>query len=245
MARNKSNYTYLPPLLFSVTLCISAGLLFWIQPLIGKTLLPLLGGAAAVWNTCLLFFQTMLLLGYLYALASTRWLSLRAQAAVHLFVILLTAIYLFRFPAHAPVLTTSQQQTPTLWLLETLLFSVGLPFFTISASSPLLQSWFSRLRHHLAVDPYFLFSASNAGSLIALVAFPLALEPGLVLNKQYQFWRVGFVVLAALTCVIALTLKPQVGVSTDSPEHPANGSDSNGKLPVFRRLRWVALSFVP
>ena len=168
MARNKST-NYLAPLLFSATLSISAGLLFWIQPLIGKTLLPLLGGAPAVWNTCLLFFQSMLLLGYVYALASTRWISLRAQAALHVFLVLLTAIYVFRFPAYTPVLTALQQKNPTLWLLKTLLFSVGLPFFTISATSPLLQSWFSRLRHHRAVDPYFLFSASNAGSLIALM----------------------------------------------------------------------------
>jgi len=241
MARNKSTY-FLPPLLFSVTLSISAGLLFWIQPLIGKTLLPLLGGAPAVWNTCLLFFQTMLLLGYVYALASTRWLSLRAQAAVHVFLILLTAIYLFRYPVHAPVLTALQQQNPTLWLLETLLYSVGLPFFIISASSPLLQSWFSRLRHHRAVDPYFLFAASNAGSLIALVAFPLALEPSLGLSQQHQLWRVGFVVLVLLTCASALFLLVfKSGYSQSS----ATQSEQNKKLPVLRRLRWLALSFVP
>jgi len=241
MARNKSTY-FLPPLLFSVTLSISAGLLFWIQPLIGKTLLPLLGGAPAVWNTCLLFFQTMLLLGYVYALASTRWLSLRAQAAVHVFLILLTAIYLFRYPVHAPVLTALQQQNPTLWLLETLLYSVGLPFFIISASSPLLQSWFSRLRHHRAVDPYFLFAASNAGSLIALVAFPLALEPSLGLSQQHQLWRVGFVVLVLLTCASALFL---LVFKSGHSQSSATQSEQNKKLPVLRRLRWLALSFVP
>jgi len=241
MARNKSTY-FLPPLLFSVTLSISAGLLFWIQPLIGKTLLPLLGGAPAVWNTCLLFFQTMLLLGYVYALASTRWLSLRAQAAVHVFLILLTAIYLFRYPLHAPVLTALQQQNPTLWLLETLLYSVGLPFFIISASSPLLQSWFSRLRHHRAVDPYFLFAASNAGSLIALVAFPLALEPSLGLSQQHQLWRVGFVVLVLLTCASALFL---LVFKSGHSQSSATQSEQNKKLPVLRRLRWLALSFVP
>src|SRR5262247_4928226 len=97
MARNKSTYTYLPPLLFSATLFTSAALLFWIQPLIGKTLLPIWGGVPAVWNTCLLFFQSMLLLGYLYALASSRWLSIRAQTVVHVFLILLIAVYFFRY----------------------------------------------------------------------------------------------------------------------------------------------------
>lgn len=235
MARTKS--TYYLPLLFAFTLFISAGLLFWIQPLIAKTLLPLLGGAPAVWNTCLLFFQTMLLLGYVYALASSKWLGPRSQAAVHVFLLLLIAVYLFRSPAHAPVLTAVQQATPTRWLLENLLLSIGPPFFIISASNPLLQSWFSRLRHHLAVDPYFLFAASNAGSLLALIAFPLVLEPNLGLNEQYQLWRVGFAVLAGVTCVIALVLKP---VRSSAIE-----TEQATKLPVLRRLRWLALSFVP
>jgi hypothetical protein len=239
MARTKSTY-YLPPLLFSFTLCISAGLLFWIQPLIAKTLLPLLGGAPAVWNTCLLFFQSMLLLGYVYALASSKWLSLRSQAAVHVLLLLLIAIYLFRSSVHAPVLTALQQTSPTRWLLENLLLSIGPPFFIISASNPLLQSWFSRLRHYLAVDPYFLFAASNAGSLLALLAFPLVLEPRLGLNQQYRLWRIGFAVLVTLTCVIALTLKPLATASTSPVE-----SDSNNKIPVVRRLRWLALAFVP
>ena len=240
MTRNKSTYTYLLPLLFSVTLFISAGLLFWIQPLIAKTLLPVLGGAPAVWNTCLLFFQSLLLLGYLYAIASISLLSLRAQAAVHVFLILLTAIYLFRSSVHAPVLSALPQHNPTIWLLETLLVSVGLPFFIISSSSPLFQSWFSRLRHRRAVDPYFLFAASNAGSLIALVAFPLVLEPSSGVSEQHQLWRVGFVVLVALTCVIALAVKPLANASIDPIQ-----SDPNNKLTVFRRLRWLALSFVP
>lgn len=243
MARTKSTY-YLPPLLFAATLCISAGLLFWIQPLIAKTLLPLLGGTPAVWNTCLLFFQSMLLLGYLYALASCRWLSLRSQAAVHSFLILLIAIYLFRSPVQAPVLTALEQENPTRWLLKNLLSSVGLPFFIISASNPLLQSWFSKLRHYLAVDPYFLFAASNAGSLIALVAFPLVLEPKLGLDEQYQVWRMGFVALVTLTCLIALVLRPLATVSTElqSLEIESNG---NNKLSMTRRLHWLALSFAP
>lgn len=236
----RNNAGYLPPLLFSAALFISAGLLFWIQPLIAKTLLPLLGGAPAVWNTCLLFFQTMLLLGYVYALASSRWLSLRSQAAVHVFLLLLIVIYLFRAPVHAPVITAAQQANPTRWLLENLLFSVGPPFFIISASNPLLQSWFSRLRHHLAVDPYFLFAASNAGSLMALVAFPLVLEPSLGLNQQYQLWRVGFAVLVTVTGAIALALKPLGALSPDKQL-----SDPKIKIPVLRRLRWLALSFVP
>jgi hypothetical protein len=246
MAQDKPTHTYLPTLLFCVTLFTSAGLLFWIQPLIGKTLLPLLGGSPAVWNTCLLFFQTMLLVGYVYALALSRWLSPRSQAGVHVFLITLIAIYILKSSVHSPVLTAVQQHKPTLWLLENLLFSVGLPFFILSATNPLLQSWFSRLRHSLAADPYFLYAASNAGSLIALVAFPLILEPSLVLNKQYRLWRVGFAVLATLTWVIALTLRPtKASTDTHDNELETIQSDSNNELPVLRRLRWVALAFVP
>jgi len=215
LVRNKSSFTYLPPLLFSATLFTSAGLLFWIQPLIAKTLLPVWGGAPAVWNTCLLFFQSMLLIGYLYALASNRWLNPAPQIAVHVVVLLLIAIYLVLSPAQAQVLSPSQHATPTLWLLETLLSTIGLPFFIISASNPLLQSWFSKLQHHLAVDPYFLFTAGNAGSLIALVAFPLVLEPTLGLHEQYVLWRIGFAVLVILILMIALRLKPWTTSSTD------------------------------
>ena len=241
MARNRSVLNYPPPLLFSATLFTSAGLLFWIQPLIAKTLLPVWGGAPAVWNTCLFFFQIMLLVGYVYALVSNRWLGVRAQIAVHVIVLLLAAIYLLRSPVNVPVLSSSQHASPTLWLLGTLLSTVGLPFFIISASNPLLQSWFSKLKHHSAVDPYFLFAASNAGSLIALVAFPLVLEPSLGLHEQYTFWRLGFAVLVALILVIALRLRPWTTVSID----PTIESGRNEKLSVSRRLRWLALSFVP
>jgi spermidine synthase len=250
MAQNKSTPPYLPPLLFSATLFTSASLLFWIQPLMAKTLLPLWGGAPAVWNTCLLFFQSMLLIGYIYALASSRWLRIRTQMAVHVFLMLLIAIYVLLSPIHAPVLSSLQQRNPTLWLLETLVVSVGLPFFIISASNPLLQSWFSRLQHSLAMDPYFLFAASNAGSLVALVAFPLVLEPGIGLNKQQRLWQAGFAVLVILICAIALWSKSLASVSIDRTNYeelksPKTESDPVNKITVVRRLRWLALSFVP
>ncbi|HEX6283917.1 MAG TPA: fused MFS/spermidine synthase, partial [Pyrinomonadaceae bacterium] len=205
-------------------------------------------GSPAVWNTCMLFFQTMLLVGYLYALALSGWLGLRVQVAVHLLFITAIAVYLFTSASHSPALTAVQQENPTRWLLENLLFSVGLPFFILSATSPLLQSWFSKLQHRLAVDPYFLFAASNAGSLIALLAFPFVLEPSLVLNQQYQLWRAGFVVLAALTCVIAFALKLVGPVHTNATHEPRaenRANETSDRLPVLRRLRWIALSFVP
>ena len=236
--------TYLAPLLFSLTLFTSAGLLFWIQPLIGKTLLPLLGGSPAVWNTCLLFFQSMLLIGYVYALASSRWLSVRSQAVVHVLLILSIAVYVFLYPVHASTSTTAPPGNPTLWLLGNLLFSVGLPFFIISATSPLLQSWFSTSQHELAIDPYFLFAASNAGSLIALVAFPLVLEPSLDLNAQYRLWHVGFAIWVSLTCLIALRALANASRDATPKNSPAR-NDPNNNLTALRRFRWLALSFAP
>jgi len=246
MSRNKSTYSYLPPLLFSATLFISASLLFWIQPLIAKTLLPFWGGAPAVWNTCLLFFQSMLLVGYIYALASSRWLSLRTQVALHV-AILLGAIYFFLSPAQAPVLSTLHLENPTLRLLETLLLSVGVPFFIISASSPLLQNWFSKLRHSLAVDPYFLFAASNAGSLTALVAFPLILEPILGLREQYRLWQVGYAILVILIGAVAFFVRPSATVSVNQTlDHGLEGAPGGiNQISWFRRLRWLAEAFVP
>ncbi len=235
-AQTRTNSSYLPPLLFCITLFVSATLLFWIQPLIAKKLLPLLGGSPSVWNTCILFFQTLLLLGYLYALALTKWLSLRLQTAVHVLLIALITIYLFTLQPTS--VEAVQYGNPTLWLLKTLFISVGLPFFILSASGPLLQSWFSKLKHPLSVDPYFLFAASNAGSLIALVAFPLVLEPTLVLNHQYKVWRTLFVVLAALTAVVVFTVRPKAIVQ-NQPE------TSSTKSPILHRLRWLALSAVP
>jgi len=240
MSRAKSP-DFLPPILFSVTLFISAGLLFWIQPLIAKTLLPLLGGTPAVWNTCLLFFQTMLLVGYLYSLACSRWLSLKLQMAVHVLLLCLVSFYLFRSSAHSLTFNSLPQGNPARWLLENLLLSVGPPFFIISASNPLLQTWFSKLRHQLSIDPYFLFAASNAGSLIALLAFPLVLEPSLDLSQQYKLWRVGFAVLVTLVCIVALTHKPRADVLSD----PGNASPVVERLSLSRRLHWLILAFVP
>lgn len=229
--------TSLPLALFAATLFTSASLLFWIQPLVAKTLLPLLGGAPAVWNTCLLFFQTMLLLGYLYALASIKWLNLPTQKVVHVAVLLLSAGYIFLSPAQSPVLNSVAPGNPTTWLLKTLLLSVGLPFFIVSATSPLLQSWFSKSQHSLASDPYVLFAASNAGSLTALLAFPVVLERSFGLGQQYSLWRLGFVVLATLICLVVLQAKSKVAVAQPNEVHQP--------VSILRRLRWLALSFVP
>src|SRR5687767_6022135 len=139
----------------------------------GRMLLPLLGGSPAVWNTCLVFFQGMLLLGYLYSHLTTRYLGIARQAVVHL---ALLAGILLALPITVPR-SSAPGEWPALWLLQSLFISVGLPFFVVATTSPLLQRWYAGTRSRRAHDPYFLSMASNLGSLVALVAYPVVIEP--------------------------------------------------------------------
>src|SRR5262245_604459 len=149
----------------AATLFLSAFLLFICQPMVGKMLLPFLGGAAGVWTTCVLFFQFMLLLGYVYAHLLARLSDVRKQILTHAAVLLLPLAFLpIRFEAAA---TESFSLNPALKLLAVLATSTAIPFFVVSTTAPLLQNWFSRTKHAASSDPYFLYSASNAGSLLA------------------------------------------------------------------------------
>ena len=232
-------------LVFAVALFVSAFLLFWVQPLAGKMLLPLLGGTPAVWNTCMLFFQALLLAGYAYALALTRWLPALAQAAVHIGLLALAALALPVALNAAAAGGVPEGASPEWWLLKTLLVTVGPPFFVLSASAPLLQGWFSRTRAESASDPYYLYAASNAGSLFALLGFPVLLEPALTLGQQSRAWASAYGALFLLFAACAvLTLRHarrpagtfEERGSADAPAEP---------LSLRRRLRWVLLAFVP
>src|SRR5260370_21299451 len=145
--------------LFGLSLFASATLLFLVKPMIGTMLLPLLGGTPAVWNTCMVFFQALLLAGYAYAHATTAWLGARRQAMLHLGVLLLPLLSL-RLTLNRGLLDYGEG-SPIAGLLLVLLLSVGLPFFVVSASAPLLQKWFANTGHAAAKDPYFLYGASN------------------------------------------------------------------------------------
>jgi hypothetical protein len=251
-------------LLFALTLFLSALLLFWVQPLVGKMVLPVLGGTPAVWNTCMLFFQCALLAGYAYVLASTRWLSRRAQVALHVALLLAASLSL---PLAVGVAGAGAAATerPVAWLLKTLFLSVGLPFFALSASAPLLQKWFSETRAASASDPYFLYAASNAGSLIALLGFPLLLEPGLTLGQQGRAWAAAYFALAALVLACAAFSWRARGETARDDKRSADDGATRGvssgqpsevsphqttevpssRLTLRRRLRWVLLAFVP
>ena len=186
--------------LFSATLLLSAGLVFLVQPMFARFALPLLGGAPAVWTTALLFFQTVLLLSYLYAHWSIARFGARRQAALHL---ALVASALFLLPIGIPGgWTPPVDGSPVPWLLLTMLVTVGLPFFVVSATAPLLQSWLAATDHPDARDPYFLYRASNIGSAVGLLSYPLLVEPRLTLDGQSWLWSgaYGLLMLLLVAC---------------------------------------------
>jgi hypothetical protein len=228
-------------LLFGVTIFVSSALLFSIQPMIAKMLLPLLGGTPAVWNTCMLFFQAVLLGGYSYALLISRW-PLKRQLVVQLVILCLAFIALPIGLSSSWASSVPPSDNPSLWLLMCLTASVGLPFFIVSSNSPLLQRWFSRTETESARDPYFLYSASNAGSLLALLAYPALMEPFFTLRAQGRMWTVFYAVLVLLIGMHALMLwrskdvKANVAVEEETVEP---------KPSLNRRLRWLLLAFAP
>jgi hypothetical protein len=183
--------------LFGLTAFASAFLLFWVEPLFAKMVLPMLGGSPAVWNTCLMYFQALLLLGYLYAHLGTRYLSLRRQVWLH---IALLGVAVLALPVAIPEgWTPPESGIATPWLVLVLTSALGLPFLILSATAPLVQRWFATFDHPAAQHPYVLYAASNAGSLLGLIAFPVLLEPNLRLSEQSRWWSVGFGGVVALS----------------------------------------------
>jgi spermidine synthase len=190
-------------LAFAVTLFTSALLLFMVEPMVGKMILPLLGGTPAVWNTCMVFYQAVLLGGYAYAHFSTSWLGARKQAAMHAGLLLLPLLFL---PLTVNRDLIKGGENPVLSLLLLLSLTVGVPMFVVSASAPLLQKWFASTTHPSAQDPYFLYGASNLGSMIALIGYPTVVERYLRLGQQSFDWTIGYVLLAGLTVACAVFL---------------------------------------
>ncbi len=226
---------------FAASLFTSAALLFWVQPLIAKMLLPLLGGSPSVWNTCMVFFQALLLAGYAYALVVSRRLSFRNQAVLHTSLLLAAGVFLPFAVSERMLSSLPTHGNPTAWLLGILLFTVGPPFFVLSATAPLLQKWFSHSDHRSAQDPYFLYAISNAGSMLALLAFPFLLEPSLDLRKQTMIWAVGYIALIALITCCAVVLRARNANRTDTLLR----EDSAERVQPRQRFRWVMLAFIP
>ncbi len=220
--------------LFGLTIFLGAALLFLLQLVFARMVLPLLGGAPAVWNTAMVFYQAVLLAGYSYAhLLSSRCKG-RTQLAIHAAVLLLALCCLpFAVPGdwRPPV-----EGNPAPALLGLLAVSVGLPFFAVSTMSPLLQHWFVSVRHERSADPYFLYAASNAGSLAGLLAYPFVIEPYTALRWQSGAWAAGFAVLAALALVCGWLARKET--PREAPHKPED-------ITAKRKVRWMLSAAVP
>jgi hypothetical protein len=237
-------------LLFTFVILANSALLFWVELLYGKKILPTLGGAPSVWNTCLMFYQIVLLAGYGYGLLVTR-MAFRAQLLVHGVLLGLTVAglpwFLFVWPDPGTL-------PPVLWVLLLLTLSVGPPLLVLAAGSVLLQRWFSLSGHPDRDDPYFLYAASNLGSFLGLAAYPLILEPLLSMEQQTSGWRGGYALLALLVLAGgAWALRsgrgwaqvPEAGAGPRGVEGGAGPYSGPGSIPWSRRLKWVGLAFLP
>ena len=224
---------------FTLAVFVSAGLLFIVEPMFGKMVLPLLGGSPAVWTTCMLFFQGALLLGYVYAHVGPQWLGVRRHLVLHL-ALLALALLLLPLGVTEPFLGLREEH-PTFWLLGVLTVSLGVPFILLSSTGPLLQVWFSKTSDPEAHNPYFLYAASNAGSLLALMSYPFLLEPTISLSGQAQLWSWGYFLLVGLVAVSAV----YSGVRAGGSEQVNVTADQASPVTRSTKLRWTMLAFVP
>ncbi len=224
-------------LLYGSTLFISSFLLFLVQPLLGKFILPWFGGTPAVWTTCMLFFQVFLLAGYGYAHMAASRLALRRQAQVHIVLLALTLLILPITPSE--VWKFEPGQNPVMQILGLLLVSVGAPYLLLASTSPLLQLWFAETAH--GRSPYPLYALSNAGSLLAVLAYPVLIEPELGLGRQATVWSCGYAVAAVLSGLGALRVLRDRGTSFDTSDYHQRIALASPPA-VTDRILWVALS---
>ncbi len=235
--------------LFVAALFASASLIFALQPLFARMVTPLLGGSPAVWNTSMVFFQTALLVGYFYAHTLQRLRTLRQQVIVHTVALLAACVVLPLAPT--TLFGTPNVEQPTLWLLGVLSVSVGAPYIVASATAPLLQAWYARTGRHDAADPYFLYGASNLGSLLGLIAYPLVVEPLVGVRGQSVGWSFMYVLVAMLVLAsgaVAIVASRRATANA-SDKGSANVTAPETETPRHtgwrERLFWIAAAAVP
>ena len=224
-------------LVYGATMFLSAFLLFLVQPMIGKFILPWFGGAPAVWTKCMLFFQALLLAGYAYAHGiATNW-PLRRQARLHVALLIASSVAVLWFSiAPSPAWKPVNDQPPVERILGLLLVSIGAPFLLLSATAPLLQSWFSRTRPERF--PYRLYALSNLGSLLAILSYPFLIEPSISLRRQATIWSWTYVVFALACGLVAWKV-----MSAQTIEPVDQGSDSTAAKPgAASHFLWLALT---
>ena len=222
-------------LLYALTISLSAFLLFEVQPIIAKTILPWFGGSSAVWSTCMLFFQIVLLLGYGYAHWLHSRLAARKQAIVHIGMLAVSLAALPIIPSERWKSASAGQ--PSLTILALLALTVGLPYFLLSSTSPLLQAWYAR--SHTGGLPYRLFALSNLASMTALLSYPFLVEPNLPSHMQGIVWSGAFVGFAVLCGITAWRTSAQAAL----PEAVSGAAEDAGPPPAFPlRLLWLGLA---
>jgi hypothetical protein len=227
-------------IVYTAAIFVSALLLFSVQPLFTKMVLPRLGGSPAVWSVAMVFFQSLLLAGYGYAHYLIQIPNRRLAVAVH---VLLLVAALLSLPLS---IASGWGEPPTsgyaFWLLGLFAVSIGLPFFALAGNNPLLQAWFFRTGHPSGPDPYFLYASSNIGSFLALLSYPVLLEPMFTLRTQNLIWTGGYGLLAVLIAACAvLLLRSPVIVTADVPAEDADAPPP----PWILRERWIFLAAVP
>ena len=230
---------------FTLTTFLSALLLFAVQPMFAKMVLPVLGGSPSVWSVSVFFFQAALLVGYLYAHLLISKAPQHLTGLIHLVVCLVAFICL-------PIgmvgwLGDPPAGEPYLWQLGMFAASIGLPFMAVSANAPLLQAWFARTGHPNAGDPYFMYAASNLGSLIALLGYPFLLEPVFGLSQLSHFWAYGYALLVlAIVASFFLMRGAQAGGVPETVAATPAGEAVSAEAPTLaKRLSWIGLAFVP
>src|ERR1043166_2167576 len=226
---------------YTAAIFTSALLLFSVQPLFTKMVLPRLGGSPAGWSVAMVFFQSLLLAGYAYAHYLTMASNRVVPVVVHL---ALLAVAMVTLPL---AIHTGWGEPPTsgyaFWLLGLFAVSIGLPFFALAANNPLLQAWFVRTGHPNGPDPYFLYASSNIGSFLALLSYPVLLEPMFTLRTQNLIWTGGYglLILLIACCGVLLLQSPANAAALNMPE-----DDADAPAPSWRlRARWIFLAAVP
>ena len=232
--------------LFATAMFLSGFLLFLIEPMVARMVLPILGGVPMVWNACVVFFQIVMLAGYGYAFGASRWLDVRRHVVLHAALLLSPALVLpFMIQAGT---AAPPAGNPIGWLLLLLAGSIGLPFFVLSTSASVFQYWLSKTDHPSARDPYFLYSASNLGCLLALASYPFVVERTLTLQAQTRYWTMGyaaFVAVAVACGVVAWRRTAEHTETAEGAESSPRAESVAAPLTLARRARWVALAAIP
>src|SRR5213079_798942 len=226
---------------YTLAIFVSALLLFSVQPLFTKMVLPRLGGSPAVWSVAMVFFQSLLLGGYAYAHFLMKLRNRVMPVVVHLALLVVAMLTL-------PLsIASGWVEPPTsgyaFWLLGLFAISIGLPFFALAANNPLLQAWFVRTGHPDGPDPYFLYASSNIGSFLALLSYPVLLEPMFTLRTQNLIWTGGYglLILLIASCGVLLLRSPANAAAINMPE-----DDTDAPAPSWiLRARWIFLAAVP